>query len=78
MSMNPGLNMVAFANTKMNWANPDASSCCLNDRPFRRLKQRAPTGPDLFPDGAFERWKMHKLVKPICLDLSALKSDPEE
>jgi hypothetical protein len=32
---------------------------------YRRLKQRAPTAPDLFPDGAFERSKMLRLVKPM-------------
>jgi hypothetical protein len=44
---------------------------------FARIKRRTPSSSDLFPNGAFERWKTMKLVKPICLDLSALKTDPE-
>jgi hypothetical protein len=44
---------------------------------YRRPKHRAPTGSDLFPDGAFERWKKLELVKPVRLDFSALKTDPE-
>ena len=31
------------------------------------VQDRAPTSPYLFPDGAFERWKMMRLVKPIHL-----------
>jgi hypothetical protein len=44
---------------------------------YRRIKQRAPTSSDLFPDGAFYRWKVSRMVKPGRIDLSALKTDTE-